>query len=1210
MNLFELIRFFGEQRVYLCKTEDQIQYQSPVKFPSDILNFFKEKKQLFTQALNLFEKQFVTICPLSYNQQSLWFTYLLSPKSKAYNVALPLRFNSPIKTEHIKKVIGSLVKKHHQLRAVFNFISDENESIPCQFITHDDTIRFNFSDFRSLEACKVQNSIINFYQQPFELSVETPFRAGLFTLDGNESLLLFVFHHIICDAKSLGIFFSDFLSLYSDTNTQQNQIPTPYTDFITHQFSYVNDHKHSAITYWKDKFNCNRGNLLKTDYIRKQIKNYNGDSIYFNIDIEIAKNINHIAKSLSITPFSLYFGVFQILYMYYSESCNATIGILSPGRTSHAFSKTTGYFVNPIPLFCNRSENTLISEHLKCTHKEICEALDYQFFPFSLLVEQLSPERKPGQQVLFSALFNMLSKKQLGPACNFIYPDSNSVQENFGDLSLKPYHLNQQEGQFDITLELIERDELIQGILKYDTDLFSSDTANRMVSQYSNLLTEAAHLIDQPVTSVFNLLKESGKPLIADRSLGLSVASTFTANILEDSFRYWQNLTGMKLEYKFSPYYQIEQYLSHTSLYNCEAIQYHIILLRIEDLAYHTENSSGINLQNIQKRASDICDLLINTSAKFKSRFLLFFCPCSTIVSSDKTISDNLLYIENQMISSLSAAESFYCISSDQILQTFNCEEHYEPSVGIIGQVPYTRQFYEVLGKMIIRSIYAFEKPPCKAIIVDCDNTLWLGVAGEDSIEQITIPQPFKAFQSFLKNCAERGILILLCSKNNREDTVNVFNNHPDMILSPNDISFDRINWNPKSQNISELLADANLSSSGVIFIDDNPGECAEVKSSYPEIHVICLPQNLSERINYINNFWAFDKPVVTNQDRLRTQNYRIEQKRKELRLKTSTYADFIENLNLQITIKKPSLDDVPRISQLSYRTNQFTTGSPRLTESDVANVINHDDLFVINVQDRFGDYGLVGVMVAHSGSESYNITNFFLSCRSLGRGVEHRCLSFAGARAEQLNLKTVTIRVYNTQKNKPLQSFFANNFHAYQTILENSYIYTIPADVCKQTVFDPSEYELKIQTVSQFDNNIVTENNGISFSTEILHTIASKLSSTPLLHQHMQIFRSNGSTSFNLKENIEITPVKNGNSSSMEEIIKQIWIDCLGIDTPDNDQNFFDAGGKSMLLPHIVQKIFQLTKKSVSLVDLFQYPTISSLSSFLNSKTEDQVEI
>lgn len=1203
MSISSLISFLGEHQVSLCLKQGHIHYHSPVTITEDYLELLKKSKDQLIESLVLYNEQDVLIGPLSHNQQSLWFSYLLAPDSSSYNVAVPMKILSRLNPVRIQKTLAALSECHDQLRATFHVISDESESVPFQLIPLKQYYCFSSIDVSGFSDTRLNEQILNFYRKPFTLSVSPAWRTALFSRSSSEHILIFLFHHIICDAHSIGVFLKNFDEYYCGQSLSLSAI-SGYTDFVTHQIRYLRKNQNSLLGYWKSRAGINIGNSLPTDFDRKAVRSNRGKTVFFSIKKEIRQQVPLLAARLSITQFSIYFGCFQLLYMLRSGSFDITTGVLTSGRCDQRFSNTIGYFVNPLPVFCNRQEKQLIKDHFHITHRDICELLDNQNYPLSLLVNNIHVERRADRPVLFSTIFNMLSRKQLHLASDLVYSNEDTADLSFCGMPIKPYPLNQQEGQFDLTLELIEKENDVRGVLKYDSELFTFESVSWFSSTYNAILAEVTASPDISISELFQKLNRKNNPESEKTGWHLTIASTFTANMLEESFQFWESVTGLSISAEFSPFYHIEQFLQQNMSFQTGRKKYAFFLIRLEDLAYHRELDQSIDLQYIRSRASELVDHLLQSAANYRLQFIIIFCPLSSEVQNNLELKSGFEEIEKLMISRLDCEKHLYCIASEKLISSFDSTVDYQSPVGLVGQVPYTEYFYEQLGKIIVRTVYSFEKPPCKGIILDCDNTLWTGVAGEDPLTSIKIPEPLRNFQRFFVLCKERGIPVCLCSKNNREDTITVFEQHPDMILKLSDISFDRINWQPKSQNIAEICAEANLTATGIIFIDDNPAECAEVSANCPDIIVIHLPEAISDRIRYVENFWAFDTPKVTAEDLSRIEKFRVEKFRSEFRKQVSSFSEFIKGLNLQISIRNALPDDIPRISQLSLRTNQFTSGISALTEEEAHESLKLHNLFVMEVSDRFGDYGLVGVIKGHKAKEMYVVDSFFLSCRALGRGVEHRCISFIGDYASKNGCSYVRVSVNPTSRNKPFQLFLQDTIFKYQfSSGPQQIIYEVPSRVLEQIAFNP-EVTTSHQVIgSEQDNAINSVSSRFCLSTHILDKIARCFSTAEALHQQILSMRKSKCKSTETGTENKLCNADKSAETPIERVITRIWSESLGREAISVHQNFFDAGGNSLMLPHIVQKISKCLNRTVSLVELFQYPTISSLATHLSSK-------
>jgi FkbH-like protein len=354
----------------------------------------------------------------------------------------------------------------------------------------------------------------------------------------------------------------------------------------------------------------------------------------------------------------------------------------------------------------------------------------------------------------------------------------------------------------------------------------------------------------------------------------------------------------------------------------------------------------------------------------------------------------------------------------------------FDPHSDHAGQIPYTLQYFTHLGTRLVRSIDAVRRPTCKVIALDCDNTLWDGVCGEDGPTGVRIGRHRRRLQNLLLNQMKKGRLLVLTSKNVPEDVWAVFDQHPDMILQREHIAAAEISWGPKSEALQRLAQRLNLGLDSFLFLDDNEVECAAVRSQRPEVCTVRVPRRADALGQTLRSVWLLDGGRQSDMDGKRTAFYRANVERSAVRDGAPSLADFIESLNLDITIRQAGLEDVPRCVQLTQRTNQFHANPARRSEAEVSRLLGDPKahVWVVDVTDRFGAYGIVGLMVAtehdDSGRRVWRVESFLMSCRSLGRGVEHAMVAALGKAASRNGVDVVDIPVRRTPKNEPVRRF------------------------------------------------------------------------------------------------------------------------------------------------------------------------------------------
>lgn len=320
-----------------------------------------------------------------------------------------------------------------------------------------------------------------------------------------------------------------------------------------------------------------------------------------------------------------------------------------------------------------------------------------------------------------------------------------------------------------------------------------------------------------------------------------------------------------------------------------------------------------------------------------------------------------------------------------------------------IARLPFGRRAQLEVGRELIKFVRALRGRSKKCLVLDCDNTLWGGVIGEDGIGGIelgtTYPGScFQAFQREILNLHDRGVILALCSKNNEADVLEVLRGHPDMLIREEHLATWAINWNDKPANLRTIAAELNIGLDSLVFVDDNDFEVNFVRRELPQVATILLPKDRSRFAETLNAAGWFDSLTVTEEDRLRTASYKANVERTRLQQSATNVEEYLTSLGIVMTFGPPSDIEVPRVAQLSQKTNQFNLTTRRYTEGEIRSLREAGDarVYVMKARDNASELGLVGVIVARITEGGAEIDNCFISCRALGRGLEHAFMAAA----------------------------------------------------------------------------------------------------------------------------------------------------------------------------------------------------------------------
>tara|TARA_B100000029_G_scaffold118870_1_gene111998 strand:- start:1346 stop:3091 length:1746 start_codon:yes stop_codon:yes gene_type:complete len=321
-----------------------------------------------------------------------------------------------------------------------------------------------------------------------------------------------------------------------------------------------------------------------------------------------------------------------------------------------------------------------------------------------------------------------------------------------------------------------------------------------------------------------------------------------------------------------------------------------------------------------------------------------------------------------------------------------------------------------------------------KCIVLDLDNTLWGGIVGEDGFDGIDLGhssngKAFVDFQKELLSLWKQGIILAINSKNNFDDAMNVIKKHPDMILREKNFASIKINWNDKAQNLKQIADEINIGLDSIVFFDDDKLNQERIKQEFPEVLTIELPNDPSQFSSILKDLNDFNVLQRTEDDIKRGKMYAQQRERNQLQKSISSLDDFLEQLDIQVKIKKSSEFLIPRISQLTLKTNQFNLTTKRYQEEEIRNFTN-DEKFIVGcaqVSDKFGDNGITGVYIINKQEKMWFIDTFLLSCRIMGRGVENGILTQILIDAKNNGIEEIRANFIPTQKNKPAQSFLSD---------------------------------------------------------------------------------------------------------------------------------------------------------------------------------------
>ena len=376
-----------------------------------------------------------------------------------------------------------------------------------------------------------------------------------------------------------------------------------------------------------------------------------------------------------------------------------------------------------------------------------------------------------------------------------------------------------------------------------------------------------------------------------------------------------------------------------------------------------------------------------------------------------------------------------YILDYDSLVARHGRENWGDERKWLTVRLPVSSAHLPHLAAEWLRFLHPLAGKVAKCVAVDLDNTLWGGVIGEDGMTGIRLGQeyPGAAYQEVqraLWDLTRRGILLAVCSKNNEADAMEALANHSGMVLRPGDFAATRINWNEKAQSLREIAAELNIGLDSIAFLDDNPVERQHVRDQAPEALVIELPPDPMRFAQAIRDFPYFERLSISEEDRRRGEYYASQRERAELEGSVASKEDFYRSLEQVAEIAPVNAATLPRVAQLTQKTNQFNLTTRRYTEQQIAGMAECPGWRVwwLRVTDRYADNGLVGVAIAHLEEETCEIDTFLMSCRVIGRTVETALLAHLAADARSRGARWLQGWFLPTKKNAPAMEFYRDH--------------------------------------------------------------------------------------------------------------------------------------------------------------------------------------
>jgi len=676
----------------------------------------------------------------------------------------------------------------------------------------------------------------------------------------------------------------------------------------------------------------------------------------------------------------------------------------------------------------------------------------------------------------------------------------------------------------------------------------------------------------------------AGMPEPAPPPLRVAVAGTFTLDPLQEALTHALELAGHRAVVEMAPYAQLfQQLVDPASLLRRGQDGANLLVLRWEDWFGARDAADE---QAFERHFGEFRETLRHVAQTSGVVYHLLLAPPSPALRE----ADAGFHARRtaQLAEAFADLPTVRLIDGETAFARFALSDGFDAESEQLAHLPYTPEAYTALALEVARDIHVRARAPFKVIVVDCDDTLWGGTAAEVGAAGVALTPARLALQQLLVEQQQAGLLLCLCSRNVEADVFAVFDTRADMRLRREHLLGWRINWQAKSDNLRSLARELDLGLDSFIFIDDDAVQCAEVRAHCPEVLTLQLPREEAAIAAFLRQCWAFDQPGASGDGRRRTALYRGNLERAREAAAAPNLRDFIASLQLQIELRTLVAADIERAAELSLRTNQFNLSGRRYAAAELAAALREGlQGFSVRLADRFGDYGLVGVALYRVAGAVLIVDSLLLSCRALGRGVEHRMLAGLARDARELGAATVQLDFVASARNQPVADFLAGNFAGCGEPHGDALRYRLPAAAFADFAWQPDAAApaAPVREPAEGDSPRTT------LARPPYQAIAEELADLAALTARIRLRSLPAARA--LKP--YVAPV-----DEIDGRVCALWAGLLGLPRIGIKDHFFELGGHSLIATRVIAWCQKEYGVAMPLARIFEAPVVEDFAQSL----------
>ncbi|WP_213781833.1 HAD-IIIC family phosphatase, partial [Caballeronia sp. dw_276] len=1141
--------------------------------------------------------------PLSFTQQRIWFLEQLAAGQATFNVPAVVRLTGPLDSTALAAALAEVIRRHEVLRTSFVAL----DGVPGQRILPTSALGPAFGpalDPVCASEAEIPTLLADTIGLPFDLTQGPLLRGTLFRLGEQDHIVAVTVHHIVADGWSIGVLVREMAALYDafvhGHPSPLPELPLQYADYAHWQRQRMDgDEIGSALAFWRGQLDGAPAVLaLPTDRPRPPAQSHRGDTLSQLLPRAELEVLQHTAARARTTLFTVLLAGLGATLAAWTGQHDIVLGTVVAGRDQAELEGLIGCFMNSLALRVRSAAGDSFDTLLQRTAATTLDAYSHQHVPFERIIEAVNPQR----DAAYNPVFNVALLLQNFPA-----------EEHFGEgLRAHAVDAGQQKAELDLRFVLQTGEAGLHLNCEYASDLFEADTIEALLSFYREVLTQGMlhpqrELGAMALPEALRAQREAARRTA--RGTTVAIASSFTAEPVDAALRYWLQRFELAPRIVHAPYGQIFQsLLDPQGGFAGNEGGVNTILLRWEDWLRDTAPEAGLHEHEatLQRHLDDLVAALGTASAQSTATWFVVVCPASQARLARPAEAACLAALDARLGAVLAAMPGVYVTDAASMLQRYPVAGYDDAYADAAGHVPYTTPMYTAIGTALARAVVASRTRPKKVIVLDCDDTLWKGICAEAGPSGITVTPGHAALHEFMIAQYRAGVLLCLCSKNVEADVDAVFAAADGMRLTPEHIVSRRINWQRKSENIQSLADELQLGLDSFVFIDDSAAECAQVRMALPEVLVLQMPEDDAAIADWIGHVWALDRLKVTGDASRRTEQYRQNRQREAVRATAPSFESFLASLALEVEIAPVGEHDIERVAELTQRTNQFNVRPVPLGAGDIRTSSMAGVCAAVRVRDRFGDYGLTGVLAYRIDGDEARVDTLLLSCRVLGRGVEHRLLAWLADAAAQAGCRRIVVPYVVTGRNDPAISFLSGIEGMSEHTSSGQFEIDVERAAClTSTAVTPdgadetkaaSETEVAEAGVTSPDVKPTAIDSRNARREALFERIATEDNAPQAIAQRIAALDRRTNT-----HSRHIVP-----RAGTESIIATIWSEILGLDRVGAQDDFFRLGGHSLLATQIMSRVSRALGVDLPLRALFEAPVLSAFAVRVDAASKD----